>query len=394
MSEIVSTFGSSTNNGTSLEGRNIALLGVLEADREASAAMTPSAMSELLFISNFEKTDPESPAPDKHGYQREPMRDRIPKIARFYLSRSRTSRTTPIIVSVRLNDSKDIERFLDLFADSDIEGIKEEFGEAVMSVVDGQHRYLGLVQAWESDPTFSPLVPVSLYFGLDFVDEAEFFDIINTEQKKLPKALIEITKADVREVGSMSHSQRVRLIATMLARHDESVWHGQVNLTGARDPNKPVTFEGLRRSSASMFPSELLGRLEAADKDVDGIARTYWALVAQACAEAWNGEARLRLDEDGNSVEYSPKYRIKELVGVASLAKLGKDIITSALEHPNFNERMKSLVGALSDVDWEKVNLEKDERNPWMASQAGFAGQADLYKTLYAWVYYGKKPTA
>lgn len=392
MTEIVSAVGPSTNNGTSLAGREIALLGVLEANREASAAMTPSAMSQLLFISNFEKTDPESPAPDKHGYQREPMQERIPKIARFYLSRSRTSRTTPIIISVRLNEAKDIERFLELFADGDIEGIKEEFGDAAMSVVDGQHRYLGLVEAWTSDPTFCPLVPVSLYFGLDFVDEAEFFDIINTEQRKLPKALIEITKADVREVGSMSHSQRVRLIATMLARHGESVWHGQVNLTGARDPNKPVTFEGLRRSSASMFPSELLGRLEAAGKDVDEVARTYWALVAESCSEAWNGETRSRLDELGSVVEYAPKYRIKELVGVASLAKLGKDIITSALEHPNFYERMKSLVGSLSEVDWEKVNLEKDERNPWMASQAGFAGQADLYKTLYAWVYYGKKP--
>jgi len=354
--------------------------------------MTPAAMSQLLFISNFEKTDPESPAPDQHGYQREPMKDRIPKIARFYLSRGRTSRTTPIIISVRLNEEADIERFLELFAAGDIEGLKKEFGDTVMSVVDGQHRYLGLVEAWTTDPTFCPLVPVCLYFGLDFVDEAEFFDIINTEQRKLPKALIEITKADVREAGSPSHTQRVRLIATMLARHEHSVWHGQVNLTGARDPNKPVTFEGLRRSSASMFPSELLGRLEAAGKDVDEVARTYWALVAEACDEAWNGVARTRLDEDGNSVEYAPKYRIKELVGVASLAKLGKDIVTSALEHPNFFERMKTLVGALSEVDWEKVNLEKDERNPWMASQAGFAGQSDLYKTLYAWVYYGKKP--
>jgi DGQHR domain-containing protein len=381
-----------TTFGLPLKGREIALLGVLDPYMEASAAMTPAAMSQLLFISNFEKTDPESPAPDQHGYQREPMRERIPKIARFYLSRTRTSRTTPIILSVRLDKVADIDKFLELFAAGDIEGIKREFGDAVISVVDGQHRYLGLVDAWTLDPSFCPFVPVSLYFGLDFVDEAEFFDIINTEQRKLPKALIEITKADVREAGSPSHTQRVRLVATMLARHQDSVWHGQVNLTGARDPNKPVTFEGLRRSSASMFPSELIGRLEAAGKNVEEVARMYWELVSEACSEAWNGQARTRLDEDGNQVQYTPKYRIKELVGVASLAKLGKDIVTSSLEHPNFHERMKSLVGALKEVDWEKVNLDKDERNTWMASQAGFAGQSDLYKTLYAWVYYGKKP--
>lgn len=378
--------------GTPLADREIALLGVLEPYKEAMGAMTPAAMADLLFISNFEKTDPASPALDGHGYQREPMKERIPKIATYYLKGAPTSRTTPIILSVRLTDAAEIEEFLGLFEAGDVVGIQERFSEDVMSVVDGQHRYLGLVEAWNRDPSFRPLVPVTLYFGLAFADEAEFFDIINTEQKKLPRALIEITKADVREVGSLSHTQRVRLIATMLARHEESVWHGKVNLTGARDPNKPVTFEGLRRSTVSMFPSELLGRLEAKSIDPNKVARDYWALVADACSEAWNDTARTRVNEDGLAVEYAPKYRIKELVGVASLAKLGKDIITSALEHPNFNERMKALVGALSEVNWEKVNLEGGERNPWMASQAGFAGQADLYKTLYAWVYYGKMP--
>jgi len=381
-----------TTYGAPLSGKETAVLGVLEPYGEALAAMTPSAMANLLFISNFEKEDPASTAPDKHGYQREPMQERIPKIANYYLS-NRTARTTPIMVSVRLTDQREIDRFLTLLEQGDQDAITEEFGDSVMSIVDGQHRYLGLVAAWEKDSTFCPLVPVCLYFGLTFSDEAAFFDTINSEQKKLPKALIEITKADVREAGSLSHTQRVRLIGTMLARHEDSVWHGDINLTGARDPNKPVTFEGMRRSSASMFPSELLGRLEAADKDVDEVARTYWRLVAEACSEAWNNEPRTRLDEEGNRVEYAPKYRIKELVGVASLAKLGKDIITSALEHDAFDERMKRLTSVLSDVDWEKVNLESGERNPWMASQAGFAGQADLYKTLYAWVYYDKRPT-
>ncbi len=378
--------------GTQVEGQEIALLGVLEPYREAMAAMTPAAMEQLFFISNFEKTDPASTALDGHGYQRQPMKDRIPKIATYYLKSGATSRTTPIIVSVRLVDRNDIEEFLSLLRDGDVDGIQDRFDPDVMSVVDGQHRFLGLVEAWKREPDFQPLAPVSMYFGLTFAEEAEFFDIINTEQKKLPKALIEITKADVREVGSLSHAQRVRLIAERLARHEESVWHGQVNLTGARDPNKPVTFEGLRRSSVSMFPSELLDRLEAADMDPHQVARDYWALVADTCAEAWNDEPRTRLNENGELVEYTPKYRIKELVGVAALAKLGKDIISSALEHPHFAVRMKALVGALAAVDWEKVSLDNGERNSWMASQAGFAGQADLYKTLYAWVYYGKKP--
>lgn len=64
--------------GTQVEGQEIALLGVLEPYREAMAAMTPAAMEQLFFISNFEKTDPASTALDGHGYQRQPMKDRIP----------------------------------------------------------------------------------------------------------------------------------------------------------------------------------------------------------------------------------------------------------------------------------------------------------------------------
>ena len=43
--------------------------------------------------------------------------------------------------------------------------------------------------------------------------------------------------------------------------------------------------------------------------------------------------------------------RFKELVGVASVAKLGKDIITSSLGHPDFNGRMVGLVSKLQEVD-------------------------------------------
>ena len=48
---------------------------------------------------------------------------------------------------------------------------------------------------------------------------------------------------------------------------------------------------------------------------------------------------------------------------------------------------MSDLVSLLSEVDWEKR-----EGNPWMASQAGFAGQRELYTMLQNLVYLGVKP--
>jgi DGQHR domain-containing protein len=313
------------------------------------------------------------------------MEARIPGIASYYARPD--ARTTPIIVSVRLSDPDEIEDFLDMFNAGDLGGILKRWGKAVVSIVDGQHRNLGIVRAWEKDPEFVPRVPVLLNFGLSFADEAEFFDVINSTQRKLPKALIEITKADITDVADMSHAQRVRRIATSLARHEDSVWHDDINLTGARDPNRPVTFEGLRRSTASMFPKEILDRLDARGLDIDEVARSYWATVREVCSVAWDDTPGIEIDTDGNEVKVKRHYRIRELVGVAAIARLGKDIIASALEHENFDKKMTILTSRLGDVDWEK-----GKSNPWMASQAGFAGQADLYAVLYRWVYLGKDP--
>jgi DGQHR domain-containing protein len=361
---------------------------VVVPGRMALAGMAPAEMERLFFVSSFSVPDPNSPAPRKHGYQRDPMLPRLPGIARYFLEGDNQYLITPIIVSVRLDDEEEIEEFIELFNAGDIDGIHKRWYRGVVSVVDGQHRYLGLVRAHNGDPDFNPVVPVMLYFGLNYAEEAELFDIINSTQRKLPKALIEVTKGDITEAGAQSHDQTIRTITFALVRDKDSVWFDDVNMTGARQPDKPVTYEGLRRSTGNMFPAEILSRVLAKGLNPEAVAKEYWKLVAEACPEAWNKRPEEGVDpETGEIVEVPVDYRLKELVGVASLAKLGKDIIASALEAPRFSERLSDLVSLLSEVNWAK-----EEGNPWMASQAGFAGQKDLYTMLYALVYVGRKP--
>lgn len=363
------------------------VLGVISENREALGYMTPPAMKELFFISHYEATDPESPAPDKHGYQRTPDMARIPQIARFYLEDDPTARTSPLTLSVRLREPAKIKEFLDLFEKGDYKAMGKKYGDHIISVVDGQHRFLGLVEAHSIKPSFNPQIPVQLNFGLTFEDEAKLFDVVNSTQRKLPRALIEATKVDVTEVGAMDHSQRIRLIAYHIAHDEGSPWKGLVNMTGGRS-KLPVSFEGVRRSTGQMFPKELLERLTTADKDPKEVAVQYWALVAKTCATAWNDTPRIIVNDDGDDETVEVKYRIKELVGLAGLSKLGQNIITSALEHADFDKRMKELVGKLKDVDWEK-----SPDNPWMSrQQAGMAGQPGLHTMLYRWVYSGIRP--
>jgi DGQHR domain-containing protein len=361
---------------------------VLVPGRMAIAAMTPSEMNRLFFVSTFSVPDPMSPAPRKHGYQRDPMEPRLLGIARYFLDGDNQYLVTPIIVSVRLDDEDDIEEFVELFNAGDIDAIHDRWHRGVVSVVDGQHRYLGLVKAHDEHPDFNPVVPVMLYFGLNYAQEANLFDIINSTQRKLPKALIEVTKGDITEANAQNHAQTIRTITFALARDKDSVWFEQVNMTGARQPDKPVTYEGLRRSTANMFSPEILSRVIGKGLNPEVVAKDYWRLVADACSEAWSERKEEKVDaETGEIVEVPIDYRLKELVGVAALSRLGKDIIASSLEAARFSERLSDLVSLLSEVNWAKV-----EGNPWMASQAGFAGQKDLYTMLHALVYLGKKP--
>jgi hypothetical protein len=161
-------------------------------------------------------------------------------------------------------------------------------------------------------------------------------------------------------------------------------------MTGVRDPNRQVTYEGLRRSTSNMFPVQLLNRLNAIDDSLPlKYAKRYWAAVAEACAQAWKGipDRRVVTDPDtGMETVERIKYRIKDLVGVASLAKLGKDIITTQIDS-GVTGKLEELVDRLGEVDWEK-----SPTNKWMRSQAGFAGQKELYTLLYELAYNGAEP--
>ena len=160
-------------------------------------------------------------------------------------------------------------------------------------------------------------------------------------------------------------------------------------MTGARDKDRPVTYEGLRRSTGNMFPADFHRRLERMEPSLPlTFAKRYWKAVSEACPNAWEGVPAERIEVDDMGMEHAIKihYRLKDLVGVASLAKLGKDILEAQVISRD-EDTLEALVGRLSEVDWEK---RKD--NPWMRSQAGFAGQKGMYSMLYDLVFSGIRP--
>lgn len=366
--------------------------------KAALATMTPDALKALAFVSTYNSIDDQSSSPRQHGYQRDPMSARFPAIGRYFAQQegdgvhTHAHLITPIIASVRVYNDEEREEFTKLFNAGDIHGIHERFGKSVVSIVDGQHRTGGLFWAWEREPEFNPDVPIMLYFGLRYADEATLFDDINTNQRKLPKALIEATKVHM-EAGEATHAQTIREVARALAEDGDSVWYGKVNMTGGpEDRHLPVTYEGLRRATGNMLQEKLVARLERQGYSLEKVAKKYWELVSRACAPAWQERPRLVVAiEGGDPTEEKVKYRLKDLAGVASVSRLGADILGTALDQSRSDEEfwsaVASMVSKLGVVDWEKR-----PGNPWTSYGAGFAGMTGLYATLYDLVYLDKAP--
>ena len=113
--------------------------------------------------------------------------------------------------------------------------------------------------------------------------------------------------------------------------------------------------------------------------------------MARASGNDWNNRPKLVLNEDGQTEEAPTSYRMKDLVGVAALSRLGADILNSALDKSKTTEEfwasVADLVSKLGEVDWTK-----EKGNPYMATSAGFAGMGDLYQILYKLVYLGEAP--
>ena len=200
------------------------LVGRIVKSKVYCATVTPPCARDLFFVSSYDVEDPQSNAQNKHGYQRPASTNRFPEIAEYFRRNGNTRLITPMIVSVRLRDEKDIEKFVGFLEAGDTAAIKANFGSKVASIVDGQHRQGGLIYAWEADNEFVPEIPVMMYFGLNFIEEAELFNTINVTQRKLPKALVETTRGDIIEAGDSSYAQKIRRIAFSLCRDEDSVW--------------------------------------------------------------------------------------------------------------------------------------------------------------------------
>ncbi len=332
-------------------------------------------------------------SPNGKGYQRPPTESRFPQIAAYLKDHG----VTPIIISDRARWQalwRTPDTTIEMSADEALEMLKQNGVEdegAFASILDGQHRDRSGRWLYEREGIDLQL-PFLLYTGLTWSQEVERFNTINTTAKNLPRALVEVNRHTIFEPHGASaretQRQDVREVVMALETDPGSIWHKQINMTGGRNTDRPVTFEGLRRSMDQMFAGRL-GLLSIQKKK--DLARAYWQAVADTWPDAWNGvpPTMERVNPETNEVETvevaGAKYRIKDLVGVSAIAKLGNQVLLDAYDDQTQQLNMGMIRGRLGrakDISWLKSS-----DNPDMASQAGFAGTADTYDLLLARAY-------
>lgn len=358
-------------------------------------SMSASDADQLLRTYTYHTEDPDSP--NQKGYQRPPDETRFPQIAADIDQYG----ATPIILSDRGRWQtlfSGPNRPLEMTVDEVIEALASggvEPDRVFLSVIDGQHRTEAALRLFRRGIDVE--LPFLIYLDLSWPDEVERFNTINTKAKNLPRALVEVNRQRTfsRE-GATSRQiqeQDVRDVILALETEKDSIWHGEINMTGGRNTGRPVTFEGLRRSTMATFTGPL-ALLDVPTK-VE-MAKAYWKVISETWPDAWNEVPQMVevVDPETNEVvprEIPVKYRIKDLAGVSALAKLGGAILVEAYDQEagKLNTAVvRDRLARAKDVSWVK-----SPENPDMNAQAGFSGLADMYDMLLNRVY-GKSAVA
>jgi DGQHR domain-containing protein len=380
-------------------------MGIVYQDKHwALGVLNPHALKDLTFVPRWGEADDFSP--HKVGYQRKELIEehRVGAYAKYLVDelgvdddQVRIERPTAITIAVRLA-LDEVPEFVRIFNRGGIAQVLQRYGARIMAVLDGQHRKLGMERAAEmlesAGQQLTMMTPCVLQFGMTFFEEARLFATINSKQTRVRRALVEISNFwEGEHNGSSTHEHMIRKIAWHLMDDAASPFKKiDVSPSGARMPNAHLTYEGLRRATSHMWSPYLYQRVKAVEDPIK-VTLQYWQLVAEACRRYW--VKAIPKPKGKKPLDYvePPQSRLTELVGIASVAKLGANVIETALSSPHPTKRMRELVMRLKDVDWTKKKAEDAEPGDDLGdlqagiAGAGFAGQKELYTRLAAHVY-------
>ncbi|MGG2196449.1 DGQHR domain-containing protein [Paenibacillus validus] len=273
--------------------------------------LTKEQARQLTFSDHF------PPQEGRIGYQRPADMKRAKAFAK-YVSEKPTGFVTPILLNAR-DDCSFISH-----NDSGYGRLHLPV-KSCLSIIDGQHRVLGLM-----DCKYTNLpIPFMLFQNLDLDAEQELFITINREQKKVNMSHVWFNDRKNDELSQL---------VVKLESEVGSPWYQKVNLNGVRGAKRAVSLDSLRGSLIELFQS---GEIKALDFNQKyEIATGYWSIVSEVWPEAWQATK--------NSL-------IKKTMGTLALSKLGGFLIVECLDRNTKKldlVKLKSLLSRASHINW------------------------------------------
>jgi DGQHR domain-containing protein len=273
--------------------------------------LTKDKALKLTFSDQF------PPTVGRLGYQR-PADIKRAKLFAKYLVEKSSGFVTPILLNAR-------EKF-DFYPQGPLgHGTIQLSHEKSLSIIDGQHRVLGLMETSNLDLP----IPFMLFENLDLETEQDLFITINREQKKVNMSHVWFTDRKKDELSQ---------IVVRLESEPSSPWYQKVNLNGVRGTKRAVSLDSLRSSLIELFQSGEIKVLSLNQKY--DIAVAYWNVVSQVWPLAWNATK--------NSL-------IKKTMGTLALSKLGGFLIVNCLDKETKildQEKLKKLLSKAGFINW------------------------------------------
>jgi DGQHR domain-containing protein len=295
-----------------------------------SGFLTKKHAGTLLFSDHY------PPINNRLGYQRPPDQKRAESFAK-YLKTVNSAFSTPVLLNSRAK-----VKYNEIAPGF---GYIELPNMECLSIIDGQHRSLGIIRHYKDDI----VIPFLIFENLEPEIEQELFITINREQKK-------VSMSHVHFIGRKNDEYSE--ISIKLESDFNSPWYQKVNLVGARGTKRPVSLQSLRSSIIELLQAGEIKVLDFEQKY--NIAIDFWSVVSEIWPEAWDSKKSSLLTK---------------AIGTLALSKLGGFIIPNCLNDQKnglIKERLSGYLKKASEVNWMSNGNFK-----------GYSGRhgADLIKT-------------
>ncbi len=274
---------------------------------EESVTLYVTALT-LANLRKYVEVDRWSPD-NEDGYQRPPVPRRLSDLAKYVLEEQGILPTS-VLLATRPDDPH-LKFDLKSAPEDPVQwGLLTVPDGAKLWIVDAQHRFFGVEQAYEKTGIAElgeyPF-PISIMDGVDRYTEMTHFNIINTRQRKMPTDIVDrhLVQRQQREgpnmmaSGKRGEKEYLHATATRIVdmwNEQQGPWYHQIAIPGVPGRDQGLVRQHAMVASLEPVLRDSLVKSLRPDEHVVKLLSNFWGALKDAWPEAFDspGEHRIQ----------------------------------------------------------------------------------------------------